>query len=76
MVRAAQRYRTVRGTRGGHSAIHLYAGIEQLGAIQSVAPSLGVEVSPIGAGVRDIGGIEHAISAYSGQAMAMSLIIA
>ena len=53
------------------------AGIEQLGAVQSVAASLGVEVSPIGVGVRDIGGIEHAISAYSGSnAMAMSLIIA
>ena len=45
----------------------LAAGIEQLAAIQLVAPSLGVEVSPIGVGVRDIGGIEHAISACSGQ---------
>ena len=37
----------------------------------------GIEQLAIGVGVRDIGGIEHAISAYSGSnAMAMSLIIA
>jgi putative ABC transport system substrate-binding protein len=36
--------------------------IGQLGAIQSVAPSLGVEVSP--ASVRDAGEIERAIAAF------------
>jgi len=41
------------------------SGIGQLGAIQSVAPSLGVEVSPIGVGVRDIGGVERAIAAFA-----------
>jgi putative ABC transport system substrate-binding protein len=41
------------------------AGIGQLGAIQSVAPSLGVEVSPIGIGIRDIGGTERAITVFA-----------
>ena len=39
------------------------AGIGQLGAIQSVAPALGVQVSP--AGVRDAGEIERAIAAFA-----------
>jgi putative tryptophan/tyrosine transport system substrate-binding protein len=38
------------------------AGIGQTGAIQSVAPSLGVQVSPIG--VRDAGEIERAIATF------------
>ena len=38
-------------------------GIGQLGAIQSVAPSLGVEVSPIDA--RDAGDIDRAITAFA-----------
>src|SRR5439155_14662253 len=37
-----------------------------LGAIQSVAPSLGVEVSPVN--VRDAGEIERAITAFAGGA--------
>jgi putative ABC transport system substrate-binding protein len=37
--------------------------IGQLAAIQSVAPSLGVEINPIG--VRDTGEIEHAITAFA-----------
>ena len=41
----------------------LAVGIGQLGAIQSVAPSLGVEVSPIDA--RDAGDIERAITAFA-----------
>ena len=39
------------------------AGIGQFGAIQSVAPSLGVEVSPIN--VRDAGEIERAVAAFA-----------
>jgi putative ABC transport system substrate-binding protein len=39
------------------------AGTGQLGAIQSVAPSLGVELFPIG--VRDAGEIERAVTAFS-----------
>ena len=39
------------------------AGIGQFGAIQAVAPSLGVEVSPIN--VRDAGEIERAIAAFA-----------
>jgi putative ABC transport system substrate-binding protein len=41
------------------------SGIGQLGAIQSVAPLLGVEVSPIGVGVHDIAGVERAITAFA-----------
>jgi putative ABC transport system substrate-binding protein len=39
------------------------AGIGQLAAIQSVAPSVGVELSPVG--VRDAGEIERAITAFA-----------
>jgi putative ABC transport system substrate-binding protein len=39
------------------------AGSGQLGALQAVAPSLGVELSPIG--VRDAGEIEHGIMAFA-----------
>ena len=39
------------------------AGIGQFGAIQSVAPSLGVEVSPVN--VRDAGEIERAVAAFA-----------
>src|SRR5262245_30609729 len=39
------------------------AGTGQFGAIQSVAPSLGVELFPIG--VRDAGEIERAVAAFS-----------
>jgi putative ABC transport system substrate-binding protein len=39
------------------------AGIGQFGAIQSVAPSLGVELTPVN--VRDPGEIERAISAFA-----------
>jgi putative ABC transport system substrate-binding protein len=42
---------------------NITAGIGQFGAIQSVAPSLGVEVSPIN--VRDAGEIERSIEAFS-----------
>ena len=39
------------------------AGIGQFGAIQSVAPSLGVEVSPVS--IRDAGEIERAVAAFA-----------
>jgi ABC-type uncharacterized transport system substrate-binding protein len=39
------------------------SGIGQFGAVQSVAPSLGVELSPID--VRDAGEIEHALAAFA-----------
>jgi putative tryptophan/tyrosine transport system substrate-binding protein len=39
------------------------AGTGQLGAIQSVAPSLGVELSPVG--VRDAAEIEHALDSFA-----------
>ena len=39
------------------------AGIGQFGAIQAVAPSLGVELSPID--VRDAGEIERAVAAFA-----------
>jgi putative ABC transport system substrate-binding protein len=39
------------------------SGIGEFGAIQAVAPSLGVEVSPIG--VRDISEIERAVEAFA-----------
>jgi putative ABC transport system substrate-binding protein len=39
------------------------AGIGQFSAIQAVAPSLGVEVSPIG--VHDVGEIERAVAAFA-----------
>src|SRR5262249_29963928 len=42
------------------------AGIGQTGAIQSVGPSLGVQVSPVG--VRDSGEIERSISAFAREA--------
>jgi putative ABC transport system substrate-binding protein len=41
------------------------AGSGQLGAIQAVAPSLGVEISPID--VRDTSETEHAIGAFAGK---------
>ncbi len=39
------------------------AGVGQFGAIQAVAPSLGVEVSPVN--VRDAGEIERAVAAFA-----------
>jgi putative ABC transport system substrate-binding protein len=48
------------------------AGIGQTGAIQSVAPSLGVQVSPVG--VRDASEIERAIAAF-GQGANGGLIV-
>jgi putative tryptophan/tyrosine transport system substrate-binding protein len=42
------------------------AGTGQFGAIQSVAPSVGVEVSPVN--IRDAGEIERAVAAFAGSA--------
>src|SRR5262249_7686129 len=42
------------------------AGIGQFGAIQAVAPSVGLEVSPVN--VRDAGEIERAFAAFAGSA--------
>ena len=39
------------------------SGIGQFGAVQTVAPSLGVEVSPVD--VRDAGEIERAVTAFA-----------
>jgi putative ABC transport system substrate-binding protein len=39
------------------------AGIGQFGAIQAMAPSVGVEISPVG--VRDAGEIERAVTAFA-----------
>ena len=44
------------------------AGIGQFAVIQSVAPSLGVEVSPVN--VRDAGEIERAVTAFARSRMA------
>ena len=44
------------------------AGIGQFGAIQAVAPSFGVELSPVD--VRDAGEIERAITAFARDRMA------
>jgi putative ABC transport system substrate-binding protein len=43
--------------------VAITSGTAQFAAIQTVAPSLGVELSPIG--VRDAGEIEHAITAFA-----------
>jgi putative ABC transport system substrate-binding protein len=49
------------------------AGAGQLGAIQSVAPSFGVELSPIG--VRDAGEIERAVAAFAHSSSSGGLIL-
>ena len=51
MAGATQRDRAADDQSGGTSGSPSAAGTGQLGAIQSVAPSFGVELSPIG--VRD-----------------------
>ena len=45
------------------------AGPSQLGAIQTVAPSFGMEVSPVD--VRDAGEIERAVAAFASSRMAV-----
>ena len=63
MAGAAQADRAGRDAGGGPSGSRHAAGIGQFGAIQAVAPSLGVELSPID--VRDAGEIERAIAAFA-----------
>ena len=65
MAGAAQRDRAARDAGGGPSRSRHSPGIGQFGAIQSVAPSLGVEVSPVD--VRDAPEIERAITAFARQ---------
>jgi putative tryptophan/tyrosine transport system substrate-binding protein len=57
----------------------LSTGLGQFGAIQAVAPSLGVDVSPIN--VRDAGEMEHAITTFarspnSGLVLTSSVVVA
>ena len=63
MAGAAQADRAGRDARGGPSRSRHRRGIGQFGAIQAVAPSLGVEVSPVD--VRDAGEIERAVAAFA-----------
>ena len=63
MAGAAQADRAGRDASGGPSRSGNPAGIGQFGAIQAVAPSLGVEVSPVD--VRDAGEIERAVAAFA-----------
>ena len=63
MAGAAQGDRAGRDTGGGPSRCRYPAGIGQFAAIQAVAPSLGVEVSPVD--VRDAGEIERGVTAFA-----------
>ena len=63
MAGAAQRDRAARDASGGPSRSRHAAGTGQLAAIQAVAPSFGVELSPID--VRDAGEIERAVAAFA-----------
>ena len=63
MAGAAQRDRAARDASGGPSGSGHTAGTGQFGAIQAVAPSLGVEVSPVN--VRDAAEIERAVTAFA-----------
>jgi putative ABC transport system substrate-binding protein len=50
------------------------AGAGQLGAIQSVAPSLGIELRPVA--VRDAGEIERAVTAFAREAKGGLIVVA
>ena len=63
MAGTAQRDRAERDASGGPSGSCHTAGIGQFAAIQAVAPSFGVELSPID--VRDAGEIERAVTAFA-----------
>ena len=63
MAGAAQADRAGHDAGGGPSGPRHSAGTGQFAAIQSVAPSLGVEVSPVN--MRDAGEIERAITAFA-----------
>ena len=63
MAGTAQADRAAREASGSHSDPAIASGIGQFAAIQSVAPSLGVEVSPVN--VRDAAEIERAVAAFA-----------
>ena len=63
MAGAAQRDRAARVKSGSYSGSRYIAGIGQLGAIQAVAPSLGMEVNPIN--VRDADEIARSVTAFA-----------
>ena len=63
MAGVAQGDRAGRDAGGGPSGSRHPAGTGQFGAIQAVAPSFGVEVSPID--VRDASEIERAVAAFA-----------
>ena len=63
MAGAAQRGRARRHANGSHSRSAITAGIGYFSAIQAVATSLGVEVSPVN--VRDDDEIERVITAFA-----------
>ena len=64
MAGAAQADRAKCDASGGHSRSRTCtSGIGQFAVIQSVAPSVGVEVRPVG--VRDAGEIERAVAAFA-----------
>ena len=63
MAGAAQRNRATRHPSGGHSRPTVAAQIGQMGAIQSVAPSLGMELLPVEP--RDAGDIARAVTAFA-----------
>ena len=62
MAGAAEGDRAARDARGRASRSAV-SGIGQLGAIQAVAPSFGMEVRPVG--VRDAPEIERAVHAFA-----------
>ena len=68
MAGVAQTDRARRDASGGPSGSSHRLGIGQFGAIQAVAPSFRVEVSPVD--VRDAGEIERAVTAFAGSPMA------
>ena len=63
MAGTAQGDRAGRDASGGPSGPAIAAGIGQFAIIQSVAPSVGVEVSPID--LRDAAKIERAVAAFA-----------
>ena len=63
MAGAAQADRAKHDASGSPSGSHQGSGTGQFGAIQTVAPSLGVEVIPVN--LRDAGETERAIAAFA-----------
>ena len=63
MARAAQGDRASRDASGRPSGSAIGSGTGQFGAIQAVAPSFGVELSPVN--LRDASEIERAVTAFA-----------